>query len=406
MAALVLAAAVWLPLEVGFDWFYFVTDLGVFIGLLVSGFLANRGDLARSSNLLLVVMVLALGLGITRETDTSAHHLLLVGLLIPVMMAFFLDRMVVALGLVSGTILFLAFHAAHFAHPPGEMATLALVFVAGSSIGGLDAFLRLRERHRAEAAETESGRLRELNEMRMQFINTAAHDLRTPLTPLKLSMATLRLGNQDAKQAASLDMMQRNVSRFEMLIEDMLDASRLQAGRLTLKRAPVELDSLVHEALESFREAMLKGGLSVDARGVQRVRIDADPLKASQVVMNLLSNAVKYTPAGGTVTLEARAGSSEATFVVKDTGLGMTPEQIARLFQPFVRLHEGQPGVAKGTGLGLYITKGIVEAHGGQVAVASGGPGQGSTFTVTWPLAPPPALADVPLPSAPLAHQA
>lgn len=330
---------------------------------------------------------LALAIGITYEPETSTHHLLLLGLVVPVLMAFLLDRFRVGVALVGATVVFLAAHAARFDHPNGEVLTIAFVFLAASSVGALDAALRDRERRRAEAAETESGRLRELNDLRMQFISTAAHDLRTPLTPLKLALATLRLEGQEAKRPERLDMMQRSVARFELLIEDMLDASRLQAGRLTLKRVPVDLDALVREAVESFQDAAKKGGLVVDATEVLPARIDADPLKASQVVMNLMSNAVKYTPPGGQVTLALRAGPQDATLRVQDTGLGMTPEQMSRLFQPFVRLHEGQPGVAKGTGLGLYITKGIVEAHGGRLTVQSDGSGKGSTFTVDWPLA-------------------
>lgn len=387
LAGLSLAAAVWYPAVLGLDTLYFGTSLGAAIGFTASGLLAKRGALRHASNLLLLVATLALAIGVTYQPDTSTHHLLLLGLVVPVMLAFLLDRFRIGAGLMGATVVFLAAHAARFDHPPGEVMTIAFVFVAASSVGALDAALRGRERRRAEAAETEAGRLRELNEMRMQFINTAAHDLRTPLTPLKLAMSTLRLEGQEAKRPERLDMMQRSVARFELLIEDMLDASRLQAGRLTLKRVPVDLDALVREALESFQDAAKKGGLVFDATGVLPARIDADPLKASQVVMNILSNAVKYTPPGGKVTLSLQEGSQDVTLRVQDTGLGMTPEQMSRLFQPFVRLHEGQPGVPKGTGLGLYITKGIVEAHGGRLTVQSDGPGRGSTFTVAWPLA-------------------
>lgn len=387
LGLLSLASAIWFPAAVGLDPTYFAISVGAAIGFAVSWFLATRGNLRHGSNLLLLVAVLSVAIGVTYDPSTSTHHLMLIGLVVPVMVAFLLDRFLVGAGLVGATIVFLAAHAARFAHPPGEIATLALVFVAAGAISALDAGLRGRGHRRAQLAETESKRLRELNEMRMEFISAAAHDLRTPLTPLKLALAALRLGGEEAERSQRIDMMQRSVARFELLIEDMLDASRLQAGRLTLKRVPVDVDQLVREVLDSFKDAANKGELILDATGVQPARIDADPLKASQVIMNLVSNAVKYTPPGGRVTVSLETGPHEAILQVRDTGLGITPEQQVRLFQPFERPHEGQPGVAKGTGLGLYISKGIVETHGGRLAVQSEGPGRGSSFTVAWPLA-------------------
>jgi len=386
LGLLSLVAAVVHPVVVRFDVFYFAGSLGAAFGFAGTYLLARRGKLAASSNLLLAVATLGLAVGVTREAVTSTHHLLFLGFLVPVMAAFLLDRLWVGVSLVGFTLILLSAHAARFAHPPEEIMTLVVVFVAGSSLSAVDLGLRARERMRADAQETESDRLRELNEMRMQFINTAAHDLRTPLTPLKLALATLRRGSEETDQPR-IQLMERSVTRFELLIEDMLDAARLQAGRLTLKRASVNFDVLVREALESFRDPARKGDLLLDASGVQPARIDADALKASQVILNLVSNAIKYTPAGGKVFVSLQARPHEALLVVQDTGLGMSAEQMSHLFQPFVRLHEGQPGVAKGTGLGLYISKGIMEAHGGRLTVQSDGPGKGSQFTAAWPLA-------------------
>lgn len=239
-----------------------------------------------------------------------------------------------------------------------------------------------------ERKDAEVRRLNELNRMRMDFLNTAAHDLKTPLTPLKLAMATLRLRKVDPSQEESLGLMERNISRFNALVEDMLDAARLQAGKLRLKRAPTLLGPLVQDAVASFQESMRLGGLTVKVGAVPEARVDVDPLKAMQVLMNLVSNAVKYTPRGGHVLVEATmANDGTAVVSVRDSGLGMTQEQIGRLFQPFVRLHEDVPGTAKGTGLGLYISKGIVEQHGGRIWAESEGPGKGSAFFLAFPLA-------------------
>jgi PAS domain S-box-containing protein len=249
---------------------------------------------------------------------------------------------------------------------------------------------RLAEEARQELAhkEQEVKRLEELNRMRMDFLNTAAHDLKTPLTPLKLQMATLRAkGGLDPKQKASLDLMDRSVNRFQALIEDMLDAARLQAGRLKLKRSSVALAPLVQEAVASFEEATRQNAQQVDVRVDAALMVDADPNKLMQVLMNLVSNAVKYTANGGAIQVRGGADGDAAHLSVRDSGLGMDADQLSRLFQPFVRLHEGIAGTAKGTGLGLYISKGIVESHGGRLWAESEGPGHGSTFHLAWPLA-------------------
>jgi PAS domain S-box-containing protein len=230
-------------------------------------------------------------------------------------------------------------------------------------------------------------RLEELNKMRMEFLNSAAHDLKTPLTPLKLQLATFRItGKSNPEQKAGLDLMERNVTRFQVLVDDMLDAARLQAGKLKLRREAVDLAPLVQEAVASFQETARAAGLQMEVALAPRIVIDADPSKLVQVLMNLVSNAVKYTPKGGRIQVDLVDGGPEAHLTIADSGLGMTTDQLSRLFQPFVRLHE-ELAVAKGTGLGLYISKGITEQHGGRIWAESEGPGKGSTFHLAWPLA-------------------
>lgn len=265
----------------------------------------------------------------------------------------------------------------------------------GKPVRSVGTVLDVTEQHAAEEArrelerkDREVKRLQDLNKMRMEFLNTAAHDLKTPLTPLKLQMATLRLkGSLDPSQRESLDLMDRNLNRFQVLIDDMLDAARLQSGRIKLRREAVELAPLVKEAIASFRESAEQAKVELTLGTLPSVRIDADPTKCMQVLMNLVSNAVKFTPPGGRVDVSIEATASQAVVQLRDTGLGMSAEQLGRLFQPFVRLHEEVKGVAKGTGLGLYISKGIVEEHGGRLWAESEGSGKGSTFRVAWPLA-------------------
>lgn len=243
-------------------------------------------------------------------------------------------------------------------------------------------------RHEVVRKEAEVQRLQELARMRMEFLNTAAHDLRTPLTPLRLQIATLRTrGGLDVGGLKGVVLMERNVTRLQVLVDDMLDAARLQSGKFILRRQAVDLGPLVEEATLAFQEPARQRDIVLHLAPPPPMQVNADPAKCMQVLMNLVSNAVKYTPPGGQVNVRVDEREHEAVVAVQDTGLGLTPEQLERLFQPFVRLHEDQPGVAKGTGLGLYISKGIMEQHGGRVWAESAGVGRGATFKAAWPRA-------------------
>lgn len=240
-----------------------------------------------------------------------------------------------------------------------------------------------------DSQNREVAHLRELSEMRMQFLNVAAHDLNTPLTPVVLQLAALRHNSELSPQnKATLDILDRNIQRFRVLVQDMLDSARLQGGRLNLKREAVPLQPLIDDAVNAFREPARLAGLTLTAGPPTSLVVDADAIRISQVMYNLVSNAVKYTPKGGAIAIGVEATGDTVTVRVRDTGLGLTQDQMAQMFAPFARFHENVAGVPKGTGLGLYISKGIVEQHGGQITVASDGPGKGSTFTVVLPASP------------------
>lgn len=242
------------------------------------------------------------------------------------------------------------------------------------------------ERERLRFLDIEVGRLKGLNDMRNDFLNAAAHDLNNPLTPILVQLAVMaQEAGADEHRQAGIKLLHRNLKRLQVIIQDMLVSGRLQSGRLKLKCAPREARALLQQAVESFQAIASAGGV--------HIRLAADPLmvemdeeRMGQVVYNLLSNGVKYTPAGGTVDVRLSSTAGKVLISVADSGLGMTSTQLERLFQPFVRLHENMPDAAKGTGLGLYICKGLVEAHGGRIWATSAGPGLGSTFSVELPL--------------------
>lgn len=238
------------------------------------------------------------------------------------------------------------------------------------------------------AKEQELERLKELNRLKTQFINTAAHELLTPLTPI---WSVLHVMSNDPKHSKdpvfrkNAAILSRNLDRLKRLVQDILDSSRLEAQKLGVKKREVDVRRLVEPVVESFQAEAEKADIRLTTKLDDVGTVQADPERFSQVLYNLLSNALKFTPPKGSVTVEAEHGGQGTTFRVRDDGIGIDPGMIGRLFQPFSRaphdLVESQPG----TGLGLYITKGIVELHGGQIRCESAGPGKGATFVVVLP---------------------
>lgn len=253
------------------------------------------------------------------------------------------------------------------------------------------------ERKQAEEARSaalgqaqEIERLQELNRFKTQFINTSAHELQTPLTPIKLEahMLTQRweqLSAADRRKA--MEILARNVDRMALLVKDLLEAARIQAERLGLSRKPTSLSGMVREAVETFRAQADQQKVRLDAKPGPDLTVDVDDRRIVQVLYNLLSNALKFTPAGGRVWVETRSDGDSVQVSVHDTGIGLTPEQRALLFRPFSQVHTEAPHPRPGTGLGLYISRGIVELHGGTLTCTSPGPNQGSVFLFTLPRA-------------------
>lgn len=251
---------------------------------------------------------------------------------------------------------------------------------------------------RMRAAEAERGRnqrelelerLKELDAFRTRFINAAAHELRTPLTPIKLQLHIIKtdhapfLGPQIRR---SIEILDRNVERLHQLVQDVLDGSRLQSGRFGVARKPIDLSATIAEAVESFEAPARQAGVALAARIHRPLPVEADETRISQVLFNLLSNAIKFTSEGGSVDVEAKRDGNQVLIRIKDSGMGLTEEQIARLFVPFSRVHDLMASTVPGTGLGLYISKGIVDLHEGAILPTSEGLGKGATFTVRLPV--------------------
>lgn len=242
--------------------------------------------------------------------------------------------------------------------------------------------------HREQAARAEADQAVRLRE---EFLSIASHELKTPLTTVKgyvqlLSREISRPQLDHDLLVELLNDLQAQVDRFETLVNDLLDASRIQQGRLELRPEPLDLTALAQQVLERFEHAAERTErhtLVLEAPGP--IWGTWDPAQLDQVLTNLVSNALKYSPEGGEVRLRLRHRGDSVEVMVSDQGVGIPPEEQALLFQPFVRGAAGRN--IGGTGLGLYITAQIVARHGGSIHIQSE-VGVGSTFTVCLPLAP------------------
>ncbi len=259
--------------------------------------------------------------------------------------------------------------------------------------------------HLAETARAEA---EAANRAKDAFLATVSHELRTPLSPILSWVRMLRDGALDPVQVQrALEVIERNARMQAQLIEDLLDVSRIVEGKLRLHVRPVALAGIVENAVETVRAA-------ADAKEIRlQVVLDSgaamvagDPDRLQQIVWNLLSNAVKFTPKGGRVQIVLERVNSHVELSVADTGAGLSRAQLPHLFERFWQGDASPTRVHGGLGLGLAIVRHLVELHGGTVTAESGGEGQGSTFTVTLPLAPIARKTDDPVRRHPTMHEA
>jgi PAS domain S-box-containing protein len=257
----------------------------------------------------------------------------------------------------------------------------------GKLIGSSLVMQDITARQQAEEAGRENERLTEVDRRLREFINAAAHDLNTPLTPMKIRLAVLRKVGEDLPDEIkeSLDVIGRNVERMALLVQDLLDVARLESGTLAISPTVTPVRNLLQETSASFRDMAAEKGIQIVIKAAV-IHVRADARRILQVLFNLVGNAMKFTPPGGRIEARAYVDGDQVRVDVTDTGIGLSVDQITKLFHPFVQVHTTLPNAPKGTGLGLYISKGIVEAHGGAMGVESGGVGCGTTFWFTVPM--------------------
>jgi signal transduction histidine kinase/ActR/RegA family two-component response regulator len=221
------------------------------------------------------------------------------------------------------------------------------------------------------------------------FLATLAHELRNPLSPLTAAAQLLAADPGDAEQTAELAaMMARQLDQLRRLIDDLLDVSRISSGKLMLRRQPVLLAEIVGAAVDSARPLMQSARHQFEVRVEDdRLVVFGDKVRLAQIVGNLLVNAAKYTPSGGHVELAVSANDRHAQIRITDDGIGIAPEMLGKIFGLFTQVDSSNTRAQGGLGIGLTRAKTLVELHGGTIAAESRGPAQGSTFSVTLPLA-------------------
>jgi two-component system phosphate regulon sensor histidine kinase PhoR len=227
--------------------------------------------------------------------------------------------------------------------------------------------------------------LRRLESLRRDFVANASHELRTPIAAVRSATETLRTGALEDRVAATrfVDIIERNAVRLQYLVEDMLELSKLESNEFKLKREPVELQRVVPIVLALFRERAEKKGVRLGSDLPPTLpAVEGDARALEHVLSNLVDNAVKYCPAGSKISVGASDDDSRVRLVVADTGPGIAPEHVPRVFERFYRVDAGRSRELGGTGLGLSIVKHMVEAMRGKVSVESQ-VGRGSIFTVS-----------------------
>lgn len=224
--------------------------------------------------------------------------------------------------------------------------------------------------------------------MKDEFISTVSHELRTPLSIVKEGLSLLRrerVGRLSGQQKEVVAMTADNIDRLSVLIDDILDVSKLEAGRMTLSKEPVNVVDLIKENCRGwFLQADTKDIRMRLKAAAGAIILAVDKVRFIQIFSNLLSNAVKFTPEGGTIDIMVEEMADKVKFAVRDTGPGIDPENVPRLFEKFRQFSRTYGPGRQGTGLGLSITKSLVELHGGYSGVESE-VGKGSTFFFTLP---------------------
>jgi PAS domain S-box-containing protein len=230
--------------------------------------------------------------------------------------------------------------------------------------------------------------LREEERRKDEFLAVLAHELRNPLAPLRNALHLLRSEPERAVAEQAREIMERQLENVVRLVDDLLDVSRLMSGKVDLRKESLELASVFTRAVDVVRgQVETEGQELVVALPEEPIRIEADQVRLAQAIGNMLSNAVKYTDKGGRIILSGEKDQDRVLIRVRDTGIGIAPDLLPRVFDLFMQAEGSLTRSQGGLGIGLTLVKRLVEMHGGRVEAASDGLGRGCEFTITLPVA-------------------
>ncbi len=220
-----------------------------------------------------------------------------------------------------------------------------------------------------------------------EFLATLAHELRNPLTPLRNGIHVLdMIGSQELEAIAARDAIKRSIEHMTRLIDDLLDISRITRGHIELRRETADIGATVKDAVAEFQAMAEAANKKLTVRLPREpLYVDADAMRLTQVVENLLHNAIKFTEEGGKVEVALTQDDGQAVLKVRDSGIGVAPEDLSRIWEPFAQVDTSLERARGGLGIGLTLVRTLVELHGGSVAVHSAGVGKGSEFVVRLP---------------------
>ncbi len=260
---------------------------------------------------------------------------------------------------------------------------------AETKLSELNELLDQRVIERTNALETSEAKLREASRRKDEFLATLAHELRNPLAPVRNAAQILRLKSSSVPEVRwATEVIDRQIHAMSRLIDDLMDVSRINQGKIELRIERVDLVDILNDAVETTRSLIDECGHKLlFAPPQQRMQLDADRTRLAQALMNLLHNAAKYMDKGGRIDVNVREENGECVVTVKDAGIGIRSEHLATVFEMFAQVETALSRSRGGLGIGLSLTRRLVEMHNGQILARSEGPGKGSEFEVRLPLA-------------------
>jgi signal transduction histidine kinase len=251
-------------------------------------------------------------------------------------------------------------------------------FSASELVTRVNAYLQMSHL-RSETLRQE----RTINRRKDEILSTVSHELTTPLVAILGWTRLLRSSSPNqAMLMKSLETIERNATLQAKLVQDLLDISRITAGKISLNIEPVEMQEVIDQAIATVQPSLQTKDIRLNCQlALSPVIVQGDWERLQQIILNLLTNAVKFSPNGGRVEINLESHENQALIVISDTGCGIDADFLPRIFDPFCQA----PNTKKGLGLGLAIARSLVELHGGTIAAQSPGIEQGTTFTVKLP---------------------